>query len=71
MYWGCGGKLLSIAGVVDLFDMIPAMAAAGPCGEAGWWRLDGGSGSGSTPRVVSGEGAAGGDLSLAAPVISM
>lgn len=56
-------------GAADLFDMIPAMAAAGPAGEVGSMEPEGA--SGSRPRVASGDGAAGEDFSLAAPVISM
>lgn len=78
VYWGRGGKLLSVVDVLDgsaaggardLLDMIPAMAAAGPRGEAGSAGLDGS--SGSAFRVASGDGAAEGDVSFAAPVSSI
>lgn len=46
----------ALGGTAPLCDMMPAMAAAGPCGEAASTGLDGDSGARS--RVVSGEGAA-------------
>ena len=56
-------------GTAPLFDIMPAMAAAGPCGEAASTGLDGD--SGAVSRVVSGEGATEGDSELAIPVISI
>lgn len=56
-------------GGADLFDMIPAIAAAGPCGEAGSAELGGG--CDSTSRGTAGGGTVSGDFSPAVLVISI
>lgn len=51
-----GGDGWAAGGTAPLCDMMPAMAAAGPCGEAASTGLDGKSGARS--RVFSGDGTA-------------